>query len=254
MADRMTSRAAPGGEAAGAQRETGRIMHKLWDGIAAKLDYAEFHLEKTFEALIPPRLSAHMAAIEASGDIIGHEWQRPFFAHFDAFLSATRSVPEIIRACFGEDRGHLDMRRWFDQLPDDEQTRRSQFSAEFSSALDGFRNMPLSKARNISDHRRGVAPVVGEIVGMFGIYAVTATERAPTTEIREVEPEYGWLVKPRPIQPAWTDFYIGAEPLFDVSKAYLDSARSLRQMGLEIEKRVHSGKSLTDPPDTPSNP
>jgi hypothetical protein len=223
-------------------------MHKLWRGIDAKLEYAQFHFEKTFEALIPPQVTGHMAAIEASGAIIDHEWQRPFFAHFDAFLSATKSVPEIIKACFGQDDGPNEMRQWFEQLTDDEQIRRSQFSAAFSSALNDFRKMTLSKARNISDHRRGVAPVIGEMGGMFGTYAVSATERAPTTEIRDVEPEYGWLVRPIPIRPTWTDFYIGSEPLFGASKSYLEAARSLRQTGSEIEVRIHSGKSLTDPP------
>jgi len=223
-------------------------MDKLWRGIDAKLDYAQFHLEKTSEALVPPRLDAHMVAIEASGAIIGHEWQRPFFAHFDAFLSATKSVPEIIRACFGQDDGPKEMREWFERLTDDEQSRRSQFSAAFASELNRFRSMALSEARNISDHRRGVAPVVGEIVGMFGTYVFSATERAPSSEVRQVEPEYGWLVKPRPVLPTWSDFYIGAEPLFDAAKAYLEAARTLRQTASEIDRQIHSGKSLTEPP------
>jgi hypothetical protein len=223
-------------------------MHKLWRGIDAKLDYAQFHFEKTFQALIPPERSAHMVAIEASGAIVAHEWQRPFFAHFDAFLSATKSVPEIIRACFGEDLGSKEMREWFGQLPEDEQNRRKQFNAEFLVVLDSFRRMGLSKARNISDHRTGHAPIIGQIIGMFGTYAVSATERAPTTEIREVEPEYGWLAKPRQIQPTWTDFYIGDEPLHDAAKSYLKAAQNLRQIGFESEQRIHSGKRLTDPP------
>jgi hypothetical protein len=84
-----------------------------------------------------------MVAVEASGAISGHEWQRPFFAHFDAFLSATKSVPEIIRACFGRDPGTDEMRQWFTQLTADEQTRRSQFSAAFSSALTRFRSISV---------------------------------------------------------------------------------------------------------------
>jgi hypothetical protein len=121
------------------------------------------------------------------------------------------------------------MRAWFKRLPNGEQIRRSQFNNAFSSALDRFRLMTLSKARNISDHRTGVVPAIGEIVGMFGTYTVSATERAPTTEIREVEPEHGWMIRPKPIQPAWTDFYIGSEPLFEASKSYLEAAQNLRQ-------------------------
>ncbi len=130
-------------------------MHKLWRGIDLKLEYAEFHLDETFKALVPPKRTRRVIAMEASGTIISHEWQRPFFAHFDAFLSATKSVPDIIRACFGKDDDNREMRKWFKQLTDDEQARRSQFSAAFSPAFDGFRNMSLIKARNISDHRTG---------------------------------------------------------------------------------------------------
>ncbi len=83
---------------------------------------------------------------------------------------------------------------------------------------------------------------------MFSTYAVNATERAPTSEIREGEPEYAWLVKPRAIRPTWTDFYIGAEPLYEASKAYLEAARTLRQTASEIDQQIHSGKSLTGPP------
>jgi seryl-tRNA synthetase len=225
-----------------------RTIQKLWRGIDVKLDHAQFHFDKTSESLIRPRLDPHMAAIEASGAIVEHDWQRPFFAHFEAFLSAARSVPEIIRACFGFDPGHSDMQEWLEGLPDDERNRRLQFNAEFSSALVGFRRLPLSKARAISDHRRGVAPVVGEIVGMFGTYAVSPTERTPTSETRDVEPEYGWLTTPVPIRPTWTDFYVGTVRLFDASKDYLEAARNLRQTGFETAQRIHGGRRLAAPP------
>ncbi len=45
--------------------DNGSRMHKLWHGIDAKLDYAQFHFDKASEALSPPRLDAHMVAIEA---------------------------------------------------------------------------------------------------------------------------------------------------------------------------------------------
>jgi hypothetical protein len=31
-----------------------------------------------------------------SGGMIGDDWQRSFYAHFDAFLSATRSLAQVI--------------------------------------------------------------------------------------------------------------------------------------------------------------
>jgi hypothetical protein len=44
------------------------------------------------------------AALESMGVIVDDGWHRAFYAHLDAFLSATRSLPEIIQCCFGVDR------------------------------------------------------------------------------------------------------------------------------------------------------
>ena len=33
-----------------------------------------------------------------------HPWQDSFYYHLDAFLMATRSVPDIIQQCFGADK------------------------------------------------------------------------------------------------------------------------------------------------------
>src|SRR5436189_59460 len=59
--------------------------HDLWRGVDAKLGYAHFHFEKTFSSLVPPRPSAVEIAIEASGAIRGHDWQRPVFRSFRRF-------------------------------------------------------------------------------------------------------------------------------------------------------------------------
>ena len=86
-------------------------------------------------------------------------WQRSFYAHLDAFLSAARSVPEIIQCCFGVDEGHPIMKSWFGKLPDTEQLRRHEFKKQFKISYDSFRALPLGKVRHISEHRTGVAPV-----------------------------------------------------------------------------------------------
>ncbi len=91
--------------------------HDLWAGIDLKLDNAKFHLEGMAKALQPPERSPFYAAMEAQGKIInGGNWHRALYAHLDAFLSAARSVPEIIRCCFGVDV-HPKLRAWFDALP-----------------------------------------------------------------------------------------------------------------------------------------
>ncbi|MGH6636950.1 MAG: hypothetical protein ACRED0_12755, partial [Gammaproteobacteria bacterium] len=63
-------------------------------------------------SLQPPEQTTNNVVLEASGAIIDTGWQRSFYAHFDAFLSATRSVPWIIQCCFGADLANNVMRDW----------------------------------------------------------------------------------------------------------------------------------------------
>jgi hypothetical protein len=77
---------------------------ELWAGVDLKLQNAEFHLSQMQRSLEPPPRTGWTVALEASGAIIDTQWQRSFYAHFDAFLSAARSVAEVIRCCFGADR------------------------------------------------------------------------------------------------------------------------------------------------------
>ena len=59
--------------------------------------------------------------MQAGGAIIDTGWQRSIYPHLDAFLSTTRSIPEIIQCCFGVDDGNREIRDWFDKLSPDEQ-------------------------------------------------------------------------------------------------------------------------------------
>src|SRR5262245_6529039 len=105
---------------------------ELWAGVQLKLNHAEFHLEKMGKALDPPERTHMNVALEAAGTHLGTNWERPFYAHVDAFLSAARSVPELIQCCFGEeDRGPSVIKKWFKSLPAPEQSRRKQFTAQF---------------------------------------------------------------------------------------------------------------------------
>jgi hypothetical protein len=92
-------------------------MHEiLWTGVELKLQHAEFHLHWMGRSLEPRGRTATDVALEASGAIIGTGWQRSFYAHLDAFLSATRSVAEVIKCCFGVDSSPK-MTTWFDNPP-----------------------------------------------------------------------------------------------------------------------------------------
>ena len=145
------------------------MYEELWAGVELKIQNAVFHLRQMEQSLDPPEQTQENVALQVSGAIIHTDWQRSIYAHFDAFLSATRSVPEVIQCCFGVDLGHPVMRIWFDKMVDAERDRRKEFKKEFKTAYDTFRALPLGNARHISEHRSGVAPVVVTITGMFGI-------------------------------------------------------------------------------------
>src|ERR1700687_1477412 len=145
-----------------------RSMHdELWAGPQLKLEYAHFHVAKMLRALEPPEMTGDYAAIIASGAIVDTGWQRSIYPHFDAFLAAARSIPEIIQCCFGTDRDYR-MLRWFQQLPAEEQARRRAFRHQFTG-YKTFRDLPLSRTRQTSLHRRGHADAMLIISGRFGV-------------------------------------------------------------------------------------
>ena len=105
----------------------------------------------------------------------------------DAFLSAARSVPELIQCCFGVDDHPKKMRDWVEALDPDEQKRRREFRNKFKADYDAFRALPLGTARHISEHRTGVLPVTVTVTGRFGLtYSGGPTNPIPTSETREL--------------------------------------------------------------------
>src|SRR5262249_25949285 len=141
-------------------------------------------------------------------------WDRPFYAHLDAFLSAARSIPELIQCCFGIDN-HPKMTGWVKGLDKDEQDRRGLFKSQFDNDCGKFRDHLLTTARHISEHRTGFPPVTVRVSGRFGVtYRGGPTKFIPTTETPELPPEDSWMAQPTPVQPRATDFDIDGEPLF----------------------------------------
>ncbi len=224
-------------------------MHEeLWAGIALKLDHASFHYEKMGESLDPPESNAWNVAAESAGRIIDTGWHRSLYAHLDAFLSATRSVAEIIKCCFGVDP-HREMRDWFDNLPADEKERRCEFRRRFQKHYDAFCQLPLGKARHVSEHRTGYPDAMAKVSGMFGVtYIGSPTKPIPISETRKIDdPNLAFLVKPRRIHPTWTDFSIDGQGLFDACAAYLRGAKDLLDASRVIAVQVHGSKRLTPP-------
>jgi len=223
------------------------VDEKLWAGVGLKLQYAAFHLQRMGQALEPPERTQWNVALEASGAIIDTGWQRSFYAHFDAFLSATRSVAEIIRCCFGVDE-HPAMTTWFDKLPAEEQARRCEFRSRFQAPYDSFVKSPLAAARRVSEHRTGYAQVTVTISGMFGVtYTGGPASQVPISETRQhIEPPF--MSRPIPVRPNWADFDIGGKGLFPACQDHLNRAGALIAEARRIAEKVHGSSSLTHPP------
>jgi hypothetical protein len=109
-------------------RVTDYMNEEIWAGADLKVRYGRFHLLRMERSLDPPEQTAWNVAIEASGAIINTGWQQTLYAHFDAFLSVVKSVPEIVRCCFGVDLANTTMKAWFDGLSPAEQASRNGFS------------------------------------------------------------------------------------------------------------------------------
>ena len=72
-------------------------MHEhLWAGVELKLQNAVFHLRQMERSIDRFEQTEESAELQASGAIFDTGWQQSIYAHVDAFLSAARSVPEII--------------------------------------------------------------------------------------------------------------------------------------------------------------
>jgi hypothetical protein len=228
----------------------GAFMHEeMWVGVQLKLQHAEFHLRQMARSLEPPEPNAINVALPVTGPITDSGWQRSFYAHLDAFLSAARSVPEIIQCCFGEDRAHM-MQNWFHNLSATERDRRHEFAKQFEMSYADFRALPLGAARHIGEHRTGLAPVKVTISGQFGVTDIgSPAKRLPVSETRHTDdPNLAFVEEPIPFQPRWDDFDIQGKPLFPACQSYLNRARALMDEAGCLSLQVHHNETLSSPP------
>jgi hypothetical protein len=239
-------------------RKGGSVHENLWAGVGLKVEHAGFFLRQMQAALDRPR-GQRAAMLEAAGATVDIQWQPAFYANLDAFLVMARSVPEVINSCFGKDTANKEMRNWFAALSPDEQKRRADFLTAFENGYDAFRNLPLSKARNISVHRAGYPPgVEARIVGSFGVsYIGSPVKRVPTVESRPPSPGddpndpaviWASTLPPVSVRPTWTDFEIDGKPLFPECGAHLQQVEALVAEARAIAERVHGTDVLTAPP------
>ena len=136
-------------------------------------------------------------------------------------------------------------RDWFDALEPDERQRRHDFGDRFETHHKPFRELPLYRARQISEHRTGVPPVTVTVTGRFGLtYSGGPTKMILMSEAQEMPPELGWMQKFTPIQPMWTNFAIDGKPLFEACREHLQSTQALVNRAREVAESVHGSSKL----------
>jgi predicted nuclease of predicted toxin-antitoxin system len=202
-------------------------MSDYFDVVDSKLREASKHLQTMGQVPIHPRhrpgFSGHHAAMLSSPDtMMVHDWHDAFNSALNAFLSATRSVPDVIRNRFGYDCP--DKNPWLLKLDPDERTRRRRFGRRFEKQFERFGQLPLNEERNEAHHGSGVAHWEVVVRGSWGTYTGGPLRRLPQTEYRESDPgedpPLGWLpgACTRELEVRWTDFWWvipqdGAPPL-----------------------------------------
>jgi hypothetical protein len=241
-------------------------MPDYFDVIESKIVEAEGQLRTMGQVIIHPahRPGAlrHLAALRACpGTIIGHMWHEPFNAAINAFLAASRSVPNIISNRFGYDQ-HPRNKSWLSQLDAPEVDRRKLFDQRFSSLLKPFLALPLNAERNETQHGSGMAHWEVVVQGAWGTYAGGPLQPLKQLETRSAVPgeqPLGWLdgAYTRELQMSWTDFWWVIPqsgqaslrlPLFAECNIFVGHARSLAEQGKQLFNDIHKGQPFTLPP------
>ncbi len=233
-------------------------MYDLWRGVDGRIREAERSYREMGISISPPDHTWENAALVAAGVDVNRPWQDTFYPHVSTFLAKVRSVPSIIRACFGKDLGSAEMRDWWDRLTPDERLRREDFSDQFRSDWETFRDHDLTNERNVSEHRLGFPNIEAKVVSPFGTeYVARPGVRIPTSECRPLEPNINndpgkmWAatLPPRPIDPPrWDQWTICGRPLFPECQGYLQFASDIRGRAKVICDAVHRDQHVTAPP------
>jgi hypothetical protein len=198
-----------------------------WAGVDFKLNEADFFFREMQKDLIPPEyanpaLRAYIAPQIAAGAMIDYSWQSRFYFHVDAFLVATRSIPDIIQSWFGLDafaqsqNAPQTLKTWVQQLPSQEKILRESFQRKFERQCKKFNRHPLSAARHITIHHYGTPPVVVTVPRLWGQppYLGGPTAIIPTVDFWLTPAANDPTVPPAltsqflPVRPSLNDFHV----------------------------------------------
>lgn len=202
-------------------------------------------------ALEGPERTWESVVQESTGAVVGGDWQSPFYAHLDAFLSAARSVGEVVNCCFGYDSAsNRQAKKWWNERTSAERAARNEFSKHFKPHYLTFQQLELVGARHVSEHRKGYPDVTIVINSMFGVvFRGDPTTPLPDSQRRNIENGESARLNPKsfPLRPMQDDFTIGNVRLFDACQDYIKGARNLVIKARQIADDVHRHSALTPP-------
>ncbi len=230
-----------------------------WENVEFKLNEARFYLDEMGRDLAPP--STQFSNLSSSpGTLVTGRWQPQIYYHFDGFLAAARSVPDIIQAWFGVDHRSTP-NPWLQTVPPGEEQRRRTFQDQFRPLYQAFHGHPLSRARVLTVHRRGIPPVTVQVSAHWGVYQGGPTTAIPSADVPPGQigsdpAEYTAVISCSviPLEPRPTDFSLEQPsgtvlPLFSTCEGYLQDAQRLADDARRVYDNVHRGQPVTPPPD-----
>lgn len=234
------------------------MREELWQGTDFKLAEARFFLDQMDKVLLPPQFNDPTWHPAYTHSVT--QWQPDFYFYLDAFIGATRSVPDVIQKCFGWD--NRSTKEWLQPPDADEIARREKFQAEFTGLYRAFYRQRLSRVRVGTFHWRGVPSVQTKGKVFLGQeYTGKPGQLIPSAASRQFPPETDPALaaifsQPRPVEPSWEDFTVEiprddgtteSNPLFPECKAYLNLAQQLVKESKELCERIHRGSKLIPP-------
>jgi hypothetical protein len=239
-----------------------------WEAVEFKLEEARFNLGEMGRDLRPaiarPKRRGHAASGTNPGALGARHWRPQFYYHFDGFLVAARSVPDIIQTWFGFDPpadNRPGLAQWVQHLPAGEEARRKHFRDSFRPLYEEFKMHPLSQARVVTVHHPGTLPVDVAVSAHWGIYKSGLTQFVPSGNVRPGPIGNGPAgsapgisapllpLEPRPDQVYSIEPPAGTRPLFPMCEDYLKAAQGLVAEARMIAATVHGDQPLTPPPE-----
>jgi hypothetical protein len=239
---------------------TMRIHPELKGVLTFKIESARQSLRDMGEALQPRYHDPRYAVLESTGAVHTPWHSDKFWKSLADFMATIRSIPDVIQSWCGDYRQKNE--RWFLRLSADEKKRRALFQAKFKHHYETFSKLPLSRARIVTLHTKGIPPVDVIVHGRHGkLHKGGPTKPLPISEFQPIRAgndpglQFAATQPPLTVRPKLDDFRRRTSSgkrarttLRTDCLRYLQKAQELITRAEGIYNRIHGDSTLTPPP------